>query len=178
MVTTSGKDLARRFRFYTGITLLVLSMTCPLFGIVVAQFEISLATKASIIGLLSLGIPEILILMAAAVLGRENYEVIKAGCLKYLKRLAPSAKVGKLRYKIGLVMFILPLIPTYVQAYVPKWLPDTSTERLYINLAADGMFIASLFVLGGDFWEKLRALFVYEARVQFPNYAESLQDKQ
>jgi hypothetical protein len=28
------------------------------------------------------------------------------------------------------------------------------------------MFVASLFVLGGDFWDKVRALFVYDARVQ------------
>jgi hypothetical protein len=30
------------------------------------------------------------------------------------------------------------------------------------------MFLASLFVLGGDFWDKLRALFVREARAVFP----------
>jgi hypothetical protein len=28
------------------------------------------------------------------------------------------------------------------------------------------MFVASLFVLGGDFWDKVRALFVHDARVQ------------
>jgi hypothetical protein len=30
------------------------------------------------------------------------------------------------------------------------------------------MMLASLFVLGGDFWDKLRALFIREAKVQFP----------
>jgi hypothetical protein len=28
--------------------------------------------------------------------------------------------------------------------------------------------LASLFVLGGDFWDKLRALFLYQARAIFP----------
>ena len=101
-------------------------------------------------------------------MGRDNYEVIKSRCMSFLKRLAPSAKVGKLRYNIGLAMFILPLIPTYIQAYVPRWLPDDSAERLYVNLSADLLFIASLFVLGGDFWDKLRSLFSYEAKAQFP----------
>ena len=64
-------------------------------------------------------------------------------------------------------MFLLPLIPTYMMAYVPQWLPDSSPQRLYVNLAADFLFLASLFVLGGDFWDKLRALFVYDARAQF-----------
>lgn len=60
-------------------------------------------------------------------------------------------------------------------AYVPQWLPDHSSPRLYANLAADFLFLASLFVLGGDFWDKLRALFVYDARAQFePHPTEKL----
>jgi hypothetical protein len=30
------------------------------------------------------------------------------------------------------------------------------------------MFISSFFVLGGDFWDKVRALFSHEAKVQIP----------
>jgi hypothetical protein len=30
------------------------------------------------------------------------------------------------------------------------------------------MLLASLFVLGGEFWDKLRALFVHGARAAFP----------
>lgn len=158
----------RKIRLYTGMTLLALSCICPIFGILVAQTNLSVSLKASLIGLLSLGIPELMIVLAAAVLGKENFEIIKAKSFGYLKRLVPSAKVGKFRYNLGLVLFVLPIIPAYIQAYIPRWLPDASVERLYVNLAADVMFITSLFVLGGDFWEKLRALFVYEAKAQFP----------
>ncbi len=168
MSKESRNFLIRQARLYVGLTFLALSFICPFFGILIAQLDISIGWKASIIGLLSLGIPEILIIAAAATLGRDNYEVIKSRCMSFLKRLAPSAKVGKLRYNIGLAMFILPLIPTYIQAYVPRWLPDDSAERLYVNLSADLLFIASLFVLGGDFWDKLRSLFSYEAKAQFP----------
>jgi hypothetical protein len=35
-----------------------------------------------------------------------------------------------------------------------------------VSLIGDVIFVASLFVLGGDFWDKIRALFVYRARVQ------------
>ncbi len=168
MARESRNILIRQVRLYVGFTFLMLSFICPLFGILIAQLDLSIGLKASIIGLLSLGIPEILIIAAAATLGKENYEIIKSRCLSYLKRLAPSAKVGRLRYNIGLIMFILPLIPAYVQAYIPKWLPDDSSERLYVNLAADVLFMASLFVLGGDFWDKLRSLFSYEAKAQFP----------
>ncbi len=161
-------EALRKTRFYFGIILLILSCVCPLFGILVAQTDLPLSFKASIIGLLSLGLPELLIVAAAAALGKENFELIKEWSVKRLKRLIPSARVGKLRYNIGLVMFVIPVIPAYIQAYVPHWLPDMAPERLYVNIGADIMFISSLFVLGGDFWEKLRALFVYEAKAQFP----------
>ncbi len=32
----------------------------------------------------------------------------------------------------------------------------------------DLLLVASLFVLGGEFWDKLKSLFVYGAKVQFP----------
>ncbi len=38
--------------------------------------------------------------------------------------------------------------------------------RLPVNFTADFMFVASFFVLGGDFWDKVRARFVYGATVQ------------
>jgi len=53
-------------------------------------------------------------------------------------------------------------------SYAPQWLPDASPQRFWICLGADVTFLASLFVLGGDFWDKLRALFVREARAVFP----------
>jgi hypothetical protein len=33
-----------------------------------------------------------------------------------------------------------------------------------VKVAADVIFLASFFVLGGDFWDKLHALFIREAR--------------
>jgi hypothetical protein len=35
-------------------------------------------------------------------------------------------------------------------------------------VASDLMFVSSLFVLGGEFWDKLRALFVHGAKARFP----------
>jgi hypothetical protein len=32
--------------------------------------------------------------------------------------------------------------------------------QLYLNIGGDVLLLLSLFVLGGDFWEKIRALFI------------------
>jgi len=163
----------KKIRFYAGMTLLILSVISPLFGLLVVKTDWSAVVKTTVIGLLTAGIPEILILLGAAILGKENFELIKTKVFSLLKRLKPTARVSKPRYVVGLIMFLSPLIPTYVMAYAPQWLPDASPARLYVNLAADFIFAASLFVLGGDFWDKLTALFVYEARVRFDHDSHS-----
>ena len=132
-----------------------------------ARLDLPLAVKATIIGLLTVGGPEIFAILAVVCLGKENLLVIKDKILAFLRLIKPAGPVSRGRYRLGLVMFLLPIIPTYIMAYVPQWLPDHSPQRLYVNLAADFLFLTSLFVLGGDFWDKLRALFVYDARAQF-----------
>ena len=159
-----------KLRFYLGLSCFVLSWILPLFGFLVARLGLPLAVKATIIGLLTVGGPEILGILAVVCLGKENLLVIKDKVLAVLRLIKPAAVVSRWRYRLGLVMFLLPIIPTYVMGYVPQWLPDHSSQRLYVNLAADFMFLTSLFVLGGDFWDKLRALFVYDARAQFEPY--------
>jgi hypothetical protein len=153
-------------RLYLGISLLMLALVAPLLGFLVAKTGWSVAAKATVIGLLTAGIPELLGILAAAVLGKKNFERIKAQVFSILKRLRPTGRVSRTRYRVGLVMFILPIAPTYVMAYLPQWLPDASSARLYVNIAADCMFISSLFVLGGDFWDKLAALFIHDSQPQ------------
>jgi predicted lysophospholipase L1 biosynthesis ABC-type transport system permease subunit len=170
--------LNKQTRLYAGITLLILATISPLFGFLIANTGLSVVMKTTIIGLLTAGIPEVLILGAAAILGKENFERIKSKVFALIRRLRPTARVGKTRYSIGLVMFLIPLIPTYIMAYAPQWLPDSSPERLYVNLAADFIFVSSLFILGGDFWDKLTALFVYDSRVTFQNNSHSVSSQQ
>ena len=159
--------MKNRLRFYLGLSCFALSWILPLFGFLVARLDLPLALKATSIGLLTVGGPEILAILAVVCLGKENLIIIKNKILALLKLIKPAGPVSRGRYRLGLVMFLLPLIPTYIMAYLPRWLPDSSPQRLYVNLAADFLFLTSLFVLGGDFWDKLRALFVYDARAQF-----------
>jgi hypothetical protein len=51
-------------------------------------------------------------------------------------------------------------------------LPENYVLRVWANLGLDVITLASLFVLGGDFWDKVRALFLHDARAVFP--AQSL----
>ncbi len=164
-------------RFYLGMTLLVLAFASPGFGLVVANMDWPGTVKATVIGLLTVGVPELLGAAAATVLGKENFQRIAAWALSLLRLLRPTARVSKARYTVGLAMFVVPVIPTYVMGYAPQWLPDASAARLYVNIGADCMFIASLFVLGGDFWDKLSSLFIYESHAQFHPDTDPLSER-
>ena len=112
--------------------------------------------------------PDLGTLAAVAIMGKENFNRIASAVKRWFARQKPAGDVGPVRHAIGLVLFLSPLAVTYIQGYFPAWLPDASPWRLYANLASDLVFLTSLFVLGGDFWDKLRALFVREARAVFP----------
>ena len=133
----------------------------------IAWMPWSASFKASLWGILFFA-PEVGTLIGAAIMGKENYERFKTAAFKFLGRIKPAGGVGKLRYQIGLGMFLVPVIPTYLQAYKPEWLPDNSPLRWQVKIAADVIFIASFFVLGGDFWDKLHALFTWDAKAAAP----------
>ncbi len=160
--------MKNKLRFYLGLLCYVIAWILPLSGFLVAQLDLSRVGKAAIISLVTMGIPEILVILAVVFLGKENLIIIKDKTLAFLKLLKPPTPVSRWRYRVGLAMFLLPLIAIYITAYIPHWLLVNPFLLLYVNLVADILFLSSLFVLGGDFWDKLRALFVYEAQVQFP----------
>jgi len=154
-------------RFIVGVILLAVGLVMPLGIYPVSQTAWPTSVKSAVGGILFFGF-EIMAIPAVAVLGKENFERIVATVKGWVGSLKPSGEVGKVRHAIGLTLFILPIVPAYVMAYAPRWLPDDSPERLWVNVCADAVFLASLFVLGGDFWDKIRSLFVREARAVFP----------
>jgi hypothetical protein len=135
-------------RPYLRAVFFVLAWILPLFGILVAKLNLSLGAKAVIISLLTVGSPELLGLLAVLCLGKKNLIHLKNKILAWLNRLKPAAPVSRIRYRVGLVMFLVPLVPTYIMVYAPQWLPDYSPQRLYVNLTADFFFLSSLLCRG------------------------------
>ena len=70
-----------------------------------------------------------------------------------------AAAVGPVRYRIGLVMFSVPIIIGLAQPYLAHSFPVLSFNSLTQIVLLDVMFITSLLVLGAGFWDKLSALF-------------------
>lgn len=158
----------RGWQFRIGVLLFVLGGISPVFVPLVTALDVSPEWKAMLSGLLVLGIPELLWVAAAAILGKRGFDYIKGKIFGMFKRYAPPAVVSPMRYRIGLVLFVLPLLAGWLTPYVSHLLPAYEGNRFAIAFAGDLMLLTSLFVLGGDFWDKLRALFIRAAKARFP----------
>src|SRR5262245_35748969 len=66
--------LKRDWRFYSGMTALVLSVLVPLGAIVVPFLGLSPAESALVAGALLAGAPEVLCILAVALLGKETFQ--------------------------------------------------------------------------------------------------------
>jgi hypothetical protein len=65
-------------------------------------------------------------------------------------------------------MFALPLLFAFVSPYVGHYIPGLAEHPMVYAVAGDILLLVGLFVLGGDFWDKLRSLFVHKAVALMP----------
>jgi hypothetical protein len=154
-------------RLYLGLAIFVLSFFMLPTGIFLQKFVVHHALKHIVVGIFWLTAP-ILKISSVAILGKPSYLYIKSIFRHRIVKVIKPYHASRLRYNIGLILFCLPLIPTYIMAYAPQIFTTNFYHRIILNIAFDAIFIISLFVLGGDFWDKLKALFSFTAKATFP----------
>ena len=131
----------------------------------VGSMDLPLSLKSILIFV----VPKALFVIAVAIMGKPGFAFLKSLIKGQLKRLAPPASVSPLRYRIGLVMFVSVIVLSWIGPYIaPELTPLRQAHPRLVAALGDLSLVVSLFVLGGDFWDKLRALFIREARVVFP----------
>ena len=149
-----------RNRLIIGSIVFILGFLMPLLVPLVANSGLPVAWKTILSALLLLGIPELFMLITVAILGKDGYQFLKQKVLGVFKKYGPPEQVSPLRYRIGLVMFSIPLILAWLLPYAESHFHFLEDIKLYLNIGGDVLLLLSLFVLGGDFWEKIRALFI------------------
>ena len=155
------------WRLKLGGIMFILSILLPVLGVpFVTALGLSKNLTTSLSGAFLIG-AELLGLMAVAVMGKSGYAYIKKRVFGFLKKFSPPGKVSRLRYTIGLILFSVPILFGWVSPYLSGQIKGFLPDPTYYALGGDIMFLVSLFVLGGDFWDKIRSLFVHDATVRF-----------
>jgi hypothetical protein len=152
------------WRFRLGLGILIVGWLSPLLIPLVTRTSLAAEWKTIISGLLAVGIPEVFTVAAIAIMGKSGYNLIKDRIFKFLKKHGPPDRVSPARYRIGLVMFALPILFGWLGPYGAHRIPGYEIHRLVVSVIGDVMFVTSFFVLGGDFWDKVSALFIHNAR--------------
>ncbi|MHC8400931.1 transporter suffix domain-containing protein [Pseudomonas sp. MDT1-17] len=154
------------WRFKLGIIIICVMLGSWLLVPVAAAVGVPGSRIAALTGVLFIS-NKVLLILVIGIMGKSGFQQLKRSMFGYVSSLTPSADVepGPVRHRIGIVMFCLPLISSFLEPYVDTFWPGLRPNLWQTQLLGDIMLIGSFFVLGGNFWEKVRALFIRTARV-------------
>jgi len=168
-MTNNLMKTSKSWQYKLGLTFIFIGMILPVFSFFVPFLGFSTGESATIIAILTIGGPEVGIILGIALAGKEGYETIKNNIIKLFRyKTKTIIPVSRQRYNIGLVLFFIGLIIPVLTLYIP-WVLDSSfslENQRYLTLVGDLIFIVSLFVLGDQFWDKLKRLFVWEKKYE------------
>lgn len=168
MTTThvSTAPHSAKWRFKLGIFFLCLMPALWLLVPLAAALDVPGSRIAALTGALFI-VNKVLLLLVIAVMGKAGFQELKKRLFGYVAGLAPGAdaQVSATRHRIGLAMFCLPLVSSFLEPYLDALAPGLRPNSWVLQLSGDAVLVGSFFVLGGNFWEKLRALFIRTARV-------------
>ena len=163
----SEEQIQADWRIKLGLVLFVISIAWVLVLPIMPFLGFSGTEIAAFSGVMVV-IAELLLVAGAAITGKEGFAYIKGLVFGVEKSYAPPEKVSKTRYTIGLILFVIPILLYWAMPYMERLIPGIDTSSLAFAIAGDVLLLISLFVLGGDFWNKLRSLFVHDAVAMFP----------
>lgn len=156
----TAKTPVPRGRLWLGAAVFIAGQLAPLAIPLVVSSGLPTAWKTVFSGALLAGVPELAILLAIAILGKEGYRYLRHRFKRFFQRVVPD-HVSHRRHRLGIAMLTLTLMIGWVSPYVLNLLELPSDLILPLAVGGDVTLIVSLLILGGGFWEKLRSLFAY-----------------
>ena len=81
--------------------------------------------------------------------------------------MGPPQQVGRERYRLGLLLFLVPVLMTWIAPYAAAIFGTAGIYGFLESRALEALLLVGLFLLGGDFWDKLGALFKHRATIEF-----------
>ena len=151
------------WRFKCGVALFILMILLILLIPLAAVSGLPATTVAAVTGMIFVA-NKIILILTVAVMGKSGFQQLKQTVGGYMPSLTEGT-ISPTRHVVGLVMFCLPIITAMLEPYIDYLWPELRPNKWQFQVLGDLMLLASIFVLGGNFWGKIRALFVRTARV-------------
>jgi len=151
-----------KVRLVSGISVFVVGQLTTLLIPLVTASGLSPVWKTTLSGILFFVTPQLGVFVTIAIFGKPGYNYLKGVVFSWLKMHVVPEQVGPVRYFIGLIMFVLPLLFGWLEPYCGRLIPEYATHQIWFCVGGDLMFVSSFLVLGGEFWDKIRGLFIYD----------------
>ncbi|MBI4807002.1 MAG: transporter suffix domain-containing protein [Desulfovibrio sp.] len=166
---TTTAPAAKSWKQRLGIALVVYSFI-PICTVELLAFLDVSPTFAVTFGAIYLASGEIAFLAAVALLGKQFVITIKDKVKGFFFRPKEPGRpkpISRLRHGIGVALFFFSIVPYYATMGIlflahPKE-PDLQAI-LYLLLAGEALFFVSLFILGEEFWARLKRLFEWPGK--------------
>jgi len=163
------QPLRKDWKYRLGMGLFIYSLV-PLCTIeLVALLPLDTAEIVTL-GAVYIGSGELAFLAAVALLGRPFIQSVKdkiKGFFFSKRPAAPPRPIGKIRHGLGIALLAGSLIPYYASIAILLFTRSQEADArtlLYLLLSGEVLFLASLFVLGGEFWARLKRLFEWPGK--------------
>jgi hypothetical protein len=150
-----------RLRLRIALTVFLTGQFLPILIPLIRATNLSTDWKDALTALTLVGVPQALTLLTIIILGRAGFRELRSLVSARMKHYVFPEYVSRPRFYLGLLMFLAPLVIGPVFSYFEDVVP--MAERLTVRFVLHITFIMSFFVLGGNFWAKFRAAFVYQS---------------
>lgn len=173
-VGSEAGQVSGGWRYWLGMTLLVLSFILPVLALVlVPLFGFPEAVNSVLYALSLAGGPDLLLVLAVGAMGKENIDRILDRVVPWLKNLLHWDRVTRTRYVVGLwVLALSVVLPFIVTVFFEDSVVTAGNDPgwgYYVVVGSYFGFLAAFFVCGGQLWDRVRAIFTWDARVTFPS---------
>lgn len=169
-------DFTKTWRYKLGLSMIVIGNLGILGAVLLGMVGLSAAT----VGTLVVG-GEIVSLASIVFLGKEGFKAIKNKAIGFVKS-SYTGPVSRTRHRIGITLLLANVVTTYVimiyawDAFAAATTagPTASVWGLDIEqqgglvfdlfLVGEIGFLVAIYVLGGDWWEKFRNIFIWSGK--------------
>ncbi len=162
------------WRYKVGMFLIIAGHVILLIGLVLPFLGMGVAISGAVVLA-----GEVTALASIVFLGKEGFKAIKSKIFGAVKA-SYTAPVGRTRHYLGVILLCTNILTTYATAAY-AWLVFSKTTAdnpfpeilglsfgqqesavLWLFLAGEITFLLAIYVLGSDWWEKFRRIFVWE----------------
>jgi hypothetical protein len=155
--------MKKDWKYYLGMSLFLYSFL-PLSIVAILPFLGMTLAQAGAFAVVFLASGEVAFLCAAALLGKEFVTALKKRIKAWFKRPHEPKPIGRNRHRLGIALLAASFMPYYVMLIYLLFFSHKESEINFLAwtlVAGEAAFMASLFMLGGDFWDRLKQLFVW-----------------